>query len=381
MAEDVKIDYRTIIKNSDLQKFESDIASSRLISAAMKNKHDINHFSYRVPSCSFEITTMNHSLGNTSYFLASDISVENCSLPLSHGLALISINTIVSIAGTLGNLLVCLAVAKVPRLRRPANFLLFSLALADLLVTMVCVPLFLVILTRRAFFNDCAKDLERPYVILSMLSCSASVEHIAAISVDRVIAILYPLHYKGIMENRGWKAMLLKSWISPIVVPVLNPIIPKRFPKRFVAFGIFSLSYMAVFVSYSLIVISLVKHRKKQIQIRAYPSNDAGNFQNFRVEIRIAFTLAIVIVVFTACWVPLFATFFAAGKLLVNDRGMAFIWIRTLALSNSAMNFVIYGSRMRNFREAFTEILRKILSCCECSRTNVPDVRLQTLRS
>lgn len=61
MAKDVKIDYRTIIKNSDLQKFESDIASSRLILAAMKNKHDINHFSYRVPSCSFEITTMNHS--------------------------------------------------------------------------------------------------------------------------------------------------------------------------------------------------------------------------------------------------------------------------------------------------------------------------------
>ena len=44
MAKDVKIDYRTIIKNSDLQKFESDIASSRLILAAMKNKHDINHF-------------------------------------------------------------------------------------------------------------------------------------------------------------------------------------------------------------------------------------------------------------------------------------------------------------------------------------------------
>lgn len=87
MAKDVKNDYRTIIKNSDLHKFESDIASSRLILAAMKNKHDINHFSYRVPSCSFEITTMNHSLGNTSYFLASGISVENCSLPLSHGLA------------------------------------------------------------------------------------------------------------------------------------------------------------------------------------------------------------------------------------------------------------------------------------------------------
>lgn len=324
---------------------------------------------------------MNHSQENTSSFLTSDVSVGDCSLPLSHGLVLISVNAIVIITGTLGNLLVCFAVATTPRLRRPANFLLFSLAIADLLVTMVCEPLFLAILTRRTFFNECANGLEIPYIILSMLSCAASVEHIAAISVDRVIAILYPLHYKSIMENRGLKAMLIKSWLSPIVVPILNPIIPKRFPKRFVAFGIFSLSYMAVFVSYSLIVISLVKHRKKQIQIRADPSKNSSNFQQFRVEIRIAITLAIVIVVFTICWVPLFTTFFAAGKLLVKNRGIAYLWIRTLALSNSAMNFVIYGSRMRNFREAFTAILRKILSYCECSRTNVHNIRLQTLRS
>ena len=304
---------------------------------------------------------MNHSLKNTSHAAASSLTTEACSLPLSHGVALISLNVIVSVTGTLGNLLVCVAVATTPRLRRPSNFLLFSLAIADLLVTMVCEPLFVVILGKRTFFDDCANDLELPYVVLSILSCYASVEHIVAISVDRCISIVYPLHYRSIMENRGLKAMLIKSWIFPIVVPILNLAIPERFPKRFIALGIFSLSYIAVFLSYSLIVISLVKHRKKQNKIRAHPSNDVGQFRQFRIEIRVAFTLAIVIVVFTVCWVPLFVKFFAAGKLLVKNRGIAFMWIRTLALSNSAMNFLIYGSRMQIFREAFAASMRKIL--------------------
>ena len=38
MARDVKIDYRTIIKNSDLQKFESDIASSCKINISCNEK-------------------------------------------------------------------------------------------------------------------------------------------------------------------------------------------------------------------------------------------------------------------------------------------------------------------------------------------------------
>ena len=312
---------------------------------------------------------MNDSLKTTTV-PASNLSAEVCSRPgFSHNVALISTNAIVSILGTLGNLLVCVAVVTNPRLRRPSNLLLFSLAIADLLVTMVCQPLFVAILGKRVTSNDCATNLTLPFVILSLISFSASAVHMAAISVDRFIAVVYPLHYRSIMENHGLKAMLTSSWILPIVFFILMSVsfVANVSKPRFFGIALFSLSYATVFLSYSLVVISLFKHRKKQNQLGVRASSDVSKF---RFEIRVAFTLAIVIFVFTACWFPFIATFLVSGKLLEKYGEFTL----TLAMSNSAMNFLIYGSRLPNFREAFAAIGRKIFKgvlSLKCSRTRV----------
>lgn len=83
------------------------------------------------------------------------------------------------------------------------------------------------------------------------------------------------------------------------------------------------------------------------------------------MELRVTFTLAMVIIVFTACRFPVFAIFAAAGKLLVKLYGIRHMWVRSVALSNSAMNFLIYGSRMRNFSDAYTTIFRKAFGFVE----------------
>lgn len=309
---------------------------------------------------------MNFSLENTSN-QTFNLSREECSLPFPHGVALITTNSIVGVFGTLGNLLVCVAVVTNPHLRRSSNYLLLSLAIADLLVTMVCEPL---VVGMRTFFNDCATDLELAYRNLSMLSCSASVAHMAAISVDRLIAVVYPLHHRSIMDNCGLKAMLITCWVYPITVPILSFVIPKNFPQGYLGLAMFAASYVTIFLCYSVIVISLVKHRKQGNQLRIRSSSDTSQC---RVETRVAFTLAIVIIVFTVCWFPLIAIMFAARKPLVKRHGVAYMWMRTLALSNSAMNFLIYGSRMQIFREAFAVIGHKIYVSLtpKCSRTRV----------
>ena len=192
----------------------------------------------------------------------------------------------------------------------------------------------------------------------------------AAISVDRLIAVVFPLHYRYIMESYGLKAMLIMSWTLPIVVPIYNALTPANFPKGFIGLAIFGLCYVTVFISYFLIVISLVRHRRKQNQARPRVSSDVNTFH---VEVRVAFTLAMVIVVFTACWFPFVGAFFVSGKLLVKKHGLALMWIRTLALSNSAMNFLIYGSRLPSFREAFTSVGQKIIRGVfipKCSRNH-----------
>ena len=67
----------------------------------------------------------------------SSKNVNSCFLPMAPGIALITINAIVCVLGSLGNLLVCLAIATNSRLRRASNYLLFSLAIADLIVTLI----------------------------------------------------------------------------------------------------------------------------------------------------------------------------------------------------------------------------------------------------
>ena len=297
---------------------------------------------------------MNYSFENTRNTNAN-YSVQDCSLPVAHGVALITTNALVCLLGTLGNLLVCVVIATNPRLRRNPNFLLFSLAVADLIVTMVCEPLVVAILAKKTFFNECATSLELPFQILSRLSCSSSVIHMAAISVDRFIAVVFPLHHMYIMESYGLKTMLIASWTVPILVPVLNRFVPQSFPKAFLGLGMFGLCYLIIVVSYLAIVISLLKHKRETNRLGLRSSSNADS----RVEVRVALTLAIVIAVFTACWIPFFVVFMVTGKLLLKRYGTAYMWIRTLALSNSAMNFLIYGSKLNNFHEGFALICRK----------------------
>ena len=141
----------------------------------------------------------------------SSENANSCSLPMAHGIPLIAINATISVLGSLGNLLVCLAIATNSRLRRASNYLLFSLAIADLMVTLGCEPLLLEVIIKRAFFHECTEKLQRTYSLLSQISCSTSVLHMVAISLDRFVAVAFPLRYKEFIKNCGLKVMLIVS--------------------------------------------------------------------------------------------------------------------------------------------------------------------------
>jgi len=133
----------------------------------------------------------------------------------------------VCVCETPGNLLVCVAIVTNPCLRRSSYYLLFSLAIADLIVTIICEPLDIAVLSKRTFFNDCAPSLERPYKILFIFSCAASVLHLTSISVYRLLAILFPLRQKEIVEKCGLKVMLIVSWTFPILVLISYVVLGK----------------------------------------------------------------------------------------------------------------------------------------------------------
>lgn len=120
---------------------------------------------------------------------------------------IISIIFILIIIGTVvGNILVCLAVCLVRKLRRPCNYLLVSLAISDLCVAILVMPIAtLYEIQGRWIFG---KILCNIYVSFDVLCCTASILNLCMISVDRYYAITKPLEY-GV--KRTPKRMIL--WV------------------------------------------------------------------------------------------------------------------------------------------------------------------------
>ena len=286
---------------------------------------------------------------------------------MAHGIVLITINAIVCVLGSLGNFLVCLAIATNSHLRRASNYLLFSLAIADLIVTLVCEPLFIRDIIQRTFLYDCKAGPHIVFTILSYLSCTTSVLHMVAISLDRFVAVALPLRHKNFMEKWGLKVMLIVSWSIPIFTVILLPVLWRVSPSlsnsagRFLISGTFFFSFFLILFFYFLIVVFLLRHKRRRKQLCA--ARNVSVRLTSRMEIRVTCTLAIAIGTFTACWALVIVVFLGSinGKPLIRPSIPLGMWIGTLALSNSAMNFLIYSAKILDFKEAYVSIIRKML--------------------
>lgn len=107
---------------------------------------------------------------------------------------IISILFLSIIVGTVvGNILVCVAVCLVRKLRRPCNYLLVSLAISDLCVAILVMPMATFYeIHGRWIFGEIMCNL---WVSFDVLCCTASILNLCMISVDRYYAITKPLEY------------------------------------------------------------------------------------------------------------------------------------------------------------------------------------------
>ena len=250
---------------------------------------------------------------------------------MAHGIPLITVNAIVCVLGSN-----C-------RLHRASSYLLFGLAIADLIATLVCTPLLLEIISQRTFSHshECTASLERAFGILSHVSCSTSVFHMVAISFDRFAAVVFPLRHKILIGKCRLKAMLT-SWTIPILAHFKAYRSTCSLSRQIYWTGNFCLHLLLYFpFLLSDCVVSAPPQENKKAA--SYPNSFCET--DYGREVRAACTIAIG--VFTACWVPLMIVLFFTGKLLIKRSGPLHMWFRTLALSNSAMNFLIYSTKIK----------------------------------
>jgi len=115
-----------------------------------------------------------------------------------------------------GNVLVCLSVIKVRKLRHPSNYLLISLAISDLCVACVVMPFGLY-----QSINDkwqLGRLLCNVYVVSDVTSCTASILNLCVISIDRYLAITRPLTYCVKRTTRLMLILIAFVWICACLI-------------------------------------------------------------------------------------------------------------------------------------------------------------------
>ncbi|XP_023615112.1 cannabinoid receptor 1 isoform X2 [Myotis lucifugus] len=285
----------------------------------------------------------------------------------------------------LENLLVLCVILHSRSLRcRPSYHFIGSLAVADLLGSVIFVYSFV------DFHVFHRKD--SPNVFLFKLggvtaSFTASVGSLFLTAIDRYISIHRPLAYKRIVTRPKAVVAFCLMWTIAIVIAVLpllgwnckklQSVCSDIFPlidETYLMFWIGVTSVLLLFIVYAYMYILWKAHshavrmiqRGTQKSIIIHTSED-GKVQvtrpdQTRMDIRLAKTLVLILVVLIICWGPLLAimVYDLFGKMnkLVKT---VFAFCSMLCLLNSTVNPIIYALRSKDLRHAF----RSMFPSCE----------------
>ena len=287
--------------------------------------------------------------------------------------------------------MVIIAVLSFKRLRNNVtNYFIISLATADLMVCTFVMPYNAVneILGYWPFglvFCDV-------YISLDILCCTASILNLCVISLDRYLAITSPFTYYERITKKTAGVLIAVVWIVSFLISALPVNLDFHEDPEFADIGWYTDPELCVLVmnsTYALVssIVSFytptviiifvysrifVVARRQARQIAAY-ENTAKRFtgtskKSMARERKAAKTLAIIVGVFIACWLPFFIANIVdpfCGRCVDVKLMTVLVW---LGFVNSFLNPIIYAQN-KTFRRAF----KNLLCCHRCKGIQLRD--------
>ncbi|KAH8306408.1 hypothetical protein KR018_010752, partial [Drosophila ironensis] len=287
----------------------------------------------------------------------------------------------------LGNGTVCYIVQSTPRMRTVTNYFIANLALGDILMSLFCVPssfISLLILNYWPFGIALCHFVNYSQAVSVLVSAYTLV----AISIDRYIAIMWPLRpritkrYAKFIIGGVWFIALATAFPIPVVSRLVLPgspwhekcekyicreMWPSRNQEYYYTLALFTLQFVVPLVvlifTYTRIAIAVWGKRPPG---EAENSRDQRMARSKRKMIKMMLT---VVIVFTMCWLP-----FNILQLLLNDEEFAswtplpYVWFafHWLAMSHSCYNPIIYCYMNARFRGGFLQIMYRVPGLRRC---------------
>ena len=255
----------------------------------------------------------------------------------------------VAVIGVAGNIVTIVILLKIRRHKRH-HFLLISLAVADLLVGLLSVPLHVTI--RYVYYNS--------HVLLAitdwtdMFTGFTSIFTLAVISLERMYAIGWPFRHRA-LNTRAYVVAIAAPWIIAFTMAtaeiVLQYVIIQ--PSSFIILLFICLSTPIVLTSIAYSVLWM-KERSVLMPRQVQEARD----------LKLAKTVALITGAFLVTWLP-FQILFLVFNLCIschNVPPLIIYLIKLLQYGNSVLNIVIYPVRNVDYRNS----LLRMLSACKC---------------
>ncbi|XP_022623037.1 5-hydroxytryptamine receptor 2A [Seriola dumerili] len=127
----------------------------------------------------------------------------------------------------MGNILVILAVSLEKKLQNATNYFLMSLAVADMLLGILVMPVSMVTILYD-YGWPLPPDLCPIWIYLDVLFSTASIMHLCAISLDRYIAIRNPIHHSRFNSHTKARVKIMAVWTISVGISMPIPVLGLR---------------------------------------------------------------------------------------------------------------------------------------------------------
>ena len=252
-----------------------------------------------------------------------------------------------------GNVLVILAFKRFRRIRHVTNYFVVSLAVTDILVAMVSMPVWVAHIIAGPSLFSSKPLLQQLWTVTDIMVSVASIWHLTFVSIDRYLCITGPLHYHRRMTVKRAIVILVTIWCYSIVVGSLGPTF---WNSDLYTLVIIVLNYAVpvIIILFAYVnIFRAARYQAKQIDLTI---NGKSKRFSLSAELKAAKTLGVVIGAFIVCWSPFFALNLNYYICRCPPPPLVVSVAKWMHYGNSMLNPLIYGLMNKDFRYAFRKL-------------------------
>ena len=296
-------------------------------------------------------------------------------IPSGVWVSLIALNIFPSIFATLGNVLILVALQKVSSIHPPTKLLFRCLAVTDLCVGLLGQPLYVYVNYIGLHFDigNFIEELQGVLEFVLVLLFAVSLLTSAAISVDRLLALLLGLRYRHVVTLRGARVVIACVWFIAVSNASLLWVDFIQFSDKvylaswWTFLALIMVSIIISTFSYTKIFFTL-RHQQAQVQDHVQPeqSSRVRSVLNIARYKKTVYSVAWIQFVMLACYGPFivmaFLFHFGSIDFSTETRIANGVSICLLFL-NSSLNPVLYCWRIKDVRQEVKNTIRQCLCC------------------